>query len=219
MTFVDLNGAMVIEPQGSPRVRVLRGRRSLARHESERPATPISNGRIAMVMLLVAETMFFAGLIGAYLVFRYGTAVWPPPNLPSLPIGVTWANTLVLSMSGITMLGALAAARRGDSRLQRILAVTLVLGVAFLVVQGSEWVRLLHHGLTLSTGTYASTFYTLIGAHAVHVVAGVVWVGVVWALARRGRFAGDGGEAVELCTIYWSFVCLLWLVLFALVYR
>jgi heme/copper-type cytochrome/quinol oxidase subunit 3 len=88
----------------------------------------------------------------------------------------------------------------------------------FLVVQGSEWLRLLEHGLTLSTGTYASTFYTLIGAHAAHVVAAVLWLGIVWGLARAGRFDRGHHQAVELCTIYWSFVCALWLVLFALVY-
>jgi cytochrome c oxidase subunit 3 len=179
----------------------------------------VSNARIAIVMLLVAETMFFAGLIGAYLVFRYGTAVWPPPSLPRLPMGITWANTLVLSASGLTMLAALRAARRDDPTMTRSLLVTLILGVTFLVVQGSEWLRLLAHGLTLSTGIYASTFYTLIGAHAVHVIAAVLWLAVIWMLARRGRFDGGRSEAVEICTVYWSFVCLLWLVLFALVYR
>jgi heme/copper-type cytochrome/quinol oxidase subunit 3 len=102
--------------------------------------------------------------------------------------------------------------------MEKSLLVTLVLGVAFLVVQGSEWLRLLHHGLTLSTGTYASTFYTLIGAHAAHVAAAVLWLGVVWILARRGRFDREHHQAVEICAVYWSFVCVLWLVLFALVY-
>jgi cytochrome c oxidase subunit 3/cytochrome o ubiquinol oxidase subunit 3 len=88
----------------------------------------------------------------------------------------------------------------------------------FLVVQGSEWVRLLRHGLTLSTGVYASTFYTLIGTHAAHVAAAVVWLGGVLVLARRGRFDGGASTAVEVCAVYWAFVCVLWLVLFALVY-
>lgn len=209
---------MVIGPEGAPRVRVLQGGRPSRTQPPERISSPISSARIAMAMLLVAETMFFAGLIGAYLVFRYGTKVWPPPGLPNLPMGVTWANTIVLSVSGLTMLAALSAARRGDSRLPRNLLVTLVLGIVFLVVQGSEWLRLLHHGLTLSTGTYASTFYTLIGAHAAHVVAAVLWLGAVWAMARTGRFDREHHQAVEVCTIYWSFVCFLWLVLFALVY-
>lgn len=209
-----------MQPGGSVRVRVLRGRRHDPPRSEQASSTPVSNARIAVVMLLVAETMFFAGLIGAYLVFRYGSAVWPPPSLPRLPMGVTWANTLVLSVSGLTMLAGLGAARRGAAdAMRRNLLATLVLGVAFLVVQGSEWVRLLRHGLTLSTGTYASTFYTLIGAHAVHVLAAVVWLGVVYWAARRGRFDGGRYVAVEVCAVYWSFVCVLWLALFALVYR
>jgi len=171
-------------------------------------------------MLLVAETMFFAGLIGAYLVFRFGSVAWPPPNLPRLPLGVTWANTIVLTVSGFTMIAALRAARAGEQRkLQSQSFVTLLLGVLFVAVQGSEWVGLVHHGLTLETGTYGATFYTLIGAHGLHVWAAVLWLGVVWMGARRGRFTPDHLGAVEMCAVYWCFVCVLWLVLFALVYH
>ena len=183
-------------------------------------APPISNTRLAMAALLVAESMFFSGLIGAYLVLRGSSALWPPPNLPRLPLAVTWVNTLVLMASGITMVGAVRAARRDDAgALRRGLAITAVLGVAFLTVQGSEWVRLVHHGLTLSTGMYGATFYTLIGTHAAHVLGAVLWLGIVWRWARQGRFAGGRDGAVEACAIYWVYVCALWLVLFALVYR
>lgn len=181
---------------------------------------PISSARIGIVMLLVAETMFFAGLIGAYLVFRFGSATWPPPSLPRLPLGITWVNTMVLCFSGLTMIAALRAVRGGDTRrLLRLSVTTLALGSTFVVVQGAEWVRLIEHGLTLSTGTYGAIFYVLIGAHAAHVVAAVLWLGVVSVGAGLGRFDGEHNTSVELCTIYWSFVCTLWLVLFALVYH
>ena len=173
-----------------------------------------------MVMFLVAETMFFSGLIGAYLVFRFGSRVWPPPNLPRLPLEVTWANTVVLSVSALTMLAALRAVRAGDRRgLNLGLTVTLVLGCAFLAVQGSEWLRLIGHGLTLRAGTYGASFYGLIGAHAVHVLGAVIWLGTVWICARQGRFGAARHVAVELCAVYWLFVCALWLALFTLVYR
>jgi cytochrome c oxidase subunit 3 len=184
------------------------------------PAPPISNARIAVVTLLVAETMFFSGLIGAYLVFRIGMAVWPPADMPRLPLLVTWLNTFVLLASGMTMLGALRAARREDARaLTRGLAITAVLGLTFLAVQGSEWVRLVHHGLTLSAGTYGATFYTLIGTHAAHVLGAVSWLSIVWWWAGHGRIIPDGYGALEACAIYWIFVCVLWVALFALVYQ
>jgi cytochrome c oxidase subunit 3 len=183
-------------------------------------SAPISNARIAIVMLLVAETMFFAGLIGAYLVFRVGSPTWPPPDLPRLPLAVTTVNTVVLTASVVTMAGALAAAGRGEGRrLRRLLGVTGALGSLFLLIQGSEWVRLIHHGLTLSAGTYGATFYVLVGAHALHVLAAVLWVGGVTWLVRRGTFSAARQVAVEVCAIYWFFVWALWLALFVLVYR
>lgn len=199
-------------------------RRELGRRARQPPtppaAPPISNARMAMAALLVAETMFFSGLIGAYLVFRGSAPMWPPPNLPRLPLGVTWLNTLVLMASGVTMIAAVRAARRDDQRaLRRGLVFTGTLGLTFLAVQGSEWARLMHHGLTLSTGMYGATFYTLIGTHAAHVLGAVAWLGLVGWWARRGRFAGGRDSMVEACAIYWVFVCALWLVLFALVYR
>ena len=204
------------------RLPAMRLARDSARRIREPPppgAPPISNARIAVATLLVAETMFFSGLIGAYLVFRVGTPVWPPPNLPRLPMVVTWINTLVLMASAITMVRAARAARRDDARaLKRGLAATAVLGLTFLAVQGSEWARLIQHGLTISSGSYGATFYTLIGLHAAHVMGAVTWLGVVWWWARRGHFAGGRDTAVDACTIYWVFVCVLWLALFALVY-
>lgn len=199
-------------------------RRELGRRAKQPPAPPaeppISNMRLAMVVLLVAETMFFSGLIGAYLVFRGSAPMWPPANLPRLPLVVTWVNTLVLVTSGISMIAAVRAARRDDQRaVRRNLAVTGVLGLTFVAVQGSEWARLIDHGLTMTTGMYGATFYFLIGTHAAHVVCAVAWLGLVGWWAQRGRFAGGKDTAVEACAIYWVFVCALWLALFALVYR
>ena len=198
-------------------------RRAAARRGAQPPsstAPPVSNARIAVLALLVAETMLFSGLIGAYLVYRVGTRDWPPPNLPRLPLAVTWVNTLVLMASGFTVLGALRAVRRGDQRgLRRGLALTALLGLIFVAVQGSEWVRLIHHGLTMSAGMYGATFYVLIGTHAAHVVGAVLWLGIVLWWAMHGQFAIGRDGAVEACTIYWLFVCALWLVLFGLVYQ
>jgi len=202
-----------------PRTAAARRRRGAWRGD-EPPATPVSNARIAIVVVLAAEIMFFAGLIGAYLLFRFGTVVWPPADLPRLPLGVTWLNTLVLMASGCTMLAALRAVREDNLRgLTRSLCVTGLLGVLFLSVQGSEWVRLIRHGLRPSSGPYGSTFYVLIGSHAAHVAMAVLWLGIVAIGAWRGRFSSTRYAAVEVCAIYWFFVCALWLALFALVYH
>src|SRR5579862_6406887 len=102
-----------------------------------REAPIISNGRLAVLILLAGETMLFAGFIGSFLVYKLGAPFWPPPGLPRLPIQVTWANTFVLLASGVTMHLAVRAVRRNRlTRMRILLGVTAVLGTAFLAIQG-----------------------------------------------------------------------------------
>jgi len=179
----------------------------------------VSNAVLGMLMFLAFEAMFFAGLLGAFLVFRLSSASWPPPGEPYLPIGVTWINTGILVASAYTMRWAHRAIRDGNQAgLIHGLGVTALLGATFLTVQGSEWVRLVHYGLTLRSGTYGATFYTLIGCHGIHVLAAVLWLAVVLLMATRGRFSPTRQIGVQLCKIYWMFVVGLWLVLFPSVY-
>jgi len=180
---------------------------------------PVSNARLGMLVFLAFEAMFFAGLIGAFLVFRLGSPFWPPLGRPRLPLAVTWVNTALLLSSGYTMRSALRAIRIGDRQgLTTGLSVTALIGASFLAVQGSEWVRLIRHGLTLSAGIYGATFYTLIGCHGVHVLGAVIWLLIVLVGAMRHRFSARKHVAVELCGIYWYFVVGVWPILFTLVY-
>jgi heme/copper-type cytochrome/quinol oxidase subunit 3 len=179
----------------------------------------LDNVRLAMLFLLCGESMFFGGLISAFLILRVTSALWPPPLQPRLPVEVTGVNTLVLLASSVAMIAARRALERGDARgLVRRLLLVGGLGAAFLLVQGYEWVRLVGYGLTVSSGVYGSTFYTLIGTHAAHVVAAVVWVGVTGLLAARGRFAEGRTGAFRACAIYWHFVVALWPILYVAVY-
>ncbi len=179
----------------------------------------ISNGMIAILMVIASEMMLISGLIGSFLIFRLSAPFWPPPALPRLPIAITWVNTFVLLSSAATMYLAVRAVHQNRQRLlRRWLAVTGALGVTFLTVQGSEWVRLVAHGLRLSSGTYGATFYTLIGCHGLHVTAAVIWLVCVAAAARLGRYNARNAGGVELCAAYWYFVCAIWPVLFVLVY-
>ena len=184
---------------------------------SEEPI--VSNARLALLMFLAAEAMFFAGLIGAFLVFRLGSAAWPPPFQPRLPVAVTGVNTVILLLSGLTMRLALRAIRLGrPERLMRCLLTTVLLGGLFLAIQGYEWLRLIEFGLTVSSGIYGSTFYTLIGIHGLHVLGALLWLLVVLTQARRGRFTAEHHTGVETCSMYWTFVVGLWPILYGLVY-
>ena len=116
---------------------------------------PISNAKMGMLMLIGAETMFFAGLIGAYLVFRFGTTVWPSAHL-YLPVAITWANSVVLASSCYTMYKATNCFKSADlEAFLSFLWFTVCLGTIFLCVQGYEWIQLVHDGLTISAGAGA----------------------------------------------------------------
>lgn len=184
------------------------------------PTVPLgTNAWLATIMLLGAETMFFAGLIGAFLVFRIGSEVWPPPFQPRLPTGVTGVNTLILLASAFTIRLAMSAHRSGDrSGVTRMLLWTAVLGSAFLLIQGYEWVRLIHFGLTASSSVYGGLFYTLIGFHGLHVFGALIWLAVVWVQVRQDASKGKSETRLQTCSMYWIFVVALWPVLYGLVY-
>jgi heme/copper-type cytochrome/quinol oxidase subunit 3 len=180
---------------------------------------PIASTRIAMIALVTSELMLFAGLLGMYIVIRLSHPVWPPADQPRLPIFVTTLNSLALFASVVPLTIALRAIRRdARRRAAQALAATTALGALFLGVQGVEWSRLIHHGLTLGSSQYGAAFYVLIGCHAVHVLAAVMWLSTVTLLAFREHYRADAYAGLEMCAIYWYFVAALWGVLFPVVY-
>jgi heme/copper-type cytochrome/quinol oxidase subunit 3 len=183
------------------------------------PGSPLDNARLGMLIFLGAETMFFAALIGSFLVFRLAHETWPPAAMPHLPVAVTGLNTLILLYSAYTMRRANRAIRAGQQQeLVRQLLRTAMLGVVFLTIQGYEWTQLIGYGLTLSSGIYGATFYTLIGCHALHVFGAVIWLLSVWRHARHRRYTATQRTGVVLCGMYWLYVVGLWPVLYWLVY-
>jgi heme/copper-type cytochrome/quinol oxidase subunit 3 len=195
----------------------------LAYAGGEPPARPraraVDNGVLGMAIFLGTETMLFAGLISAFLILRAGSGAWPPLDQPRLPVFLTGINTLVLLASAYTMQRAASASRAAQHlRLTRWLAVTAALGTTFLVVQGSEWVRLLGYGLRASSSLYGGTFYTLIGCHGLHVLAAVIALVALLVRAVRGEGSGPRRSEVDTCQLYWLFVVAVWPVLYVLVY-
>ena len=204
------------------------------------PPPPVSNARLAMMAFIVFESMLFAGLLGGYVVLRWGSAVWPPAGQPYLPLAVTWVNTAILLGSCFPLARSARALRRAEERPAggripgapraadpapasspasvRGLSLAAAMGALFLAVQGFEWVRLLAHGMTVAHGTYGAIFVMLIGAHGLHVLAAVVWLGTVAILAATGRIAPGRSAALDVVAMYWYFVCAVWIALFALVY-
>ena len=183
-------------------------------HVQTRPMTMIDNARLGMLLFIAAEVMFFAGLVGAYLVFRMGGEIWPPPGQPRLPVLTTALNTLFLLASGWTIRLASRMVRRQDAI--RWEKATLILGLVFLVIQGLEWWRLMQYGLTVEIGPYGFTFYVLVGFHGLHVLGALFWRSAdVWRTAFSETMLYKDTDPSRM---YWYFVVGLWPVLYGLVY-
>src|SRR5439155_1395317 len=140
-----------------------------------------------------------------------------PPGPPGVRQGMTadvknrqtlWDLLAIIGAlvvaSSVTMVCALRALARGEEVvLVKRLVLTAGLGALFLLVQGYEWARLIGYGLTVSAGAYGATFYTLIGAHALHVFGALVWLSVTLVLAARVRFRHGRTAPVKACAMFW----------------
>jgi heme/copper-type cytochrome/quinol oxidase subunit 3 len=174
---------------------------------------------LGMKFIIGSEVVLFGSLIAAYLALRAEAAVWPPAGQPRLPVAVTGVNTGILLLSGATIRRAWRAARDGArTTCRRWLWVTLLLGALFLLVQGSEWARLIGYGLRISSGIYGGMFYSLIGLHALHVVAAVLILASVLWRGRHIYFTRARQVDVAIGQLYWLFVVALWPPLYAMVY-
>jgi len=177
------------------------------------------NSRVGTMVFLMAGSMFFAGLIGAYVVLRYGGPVWPPPGMPPLPVGLAGGSTAVIALSSLALWRAIRALRGLDAPgTRRWLGVAAGLGILFLALQATQWSRLLARGLEFAVTTYGTTFYAFTGVHALHAVSGILWLLVLvwrqrelWVPERRRR-------SIEAGALYWHFVGAVWVFLYVALY-
>lgn len=173
---------------------------------------------LGVLIFIASEVMLFAGLISAFLVSRASAPFWPPLNQPRLPVMVTGFNTGLLVLSGFTMWRVVRLLRQRDRRRAvRWMTLTSALGAMFLVIQGREWARLIHFGLTMTSSVYGGMFYLIVGAHALHLMAALAVLSFVTARVWRGRYTSDL-RGIVACAVYWSFVVILWPIIYALVY-
>ena len=191
----------------------------------ERPAEEhhkpggISSSLLGMVLFIASEVMFFGGLFGAYFTIRSAATEWPPPDTPHLSAPYAAILTTILVASSVTMQFGVWAIRKNDQRrLILWLAVSLLLGLMFLIGQANEYRTLIHEGMTLSSGVFGSTFFTLTGFHGAHVAGGAAFILIVLLRARSGQFTARHHDTVEMASYYWHFVDVVWIGLFSTIY-
>ncbi len=187
-------------------------------HDEAPPSLGLDNQKLGVWTFLGSEVMFFSGLIVTYLVNRGRSVTGPYPH-EVLGVPLVAVNTFVLICSSLTMVTALSAIQKGDTRgLRRWLLATALLGLLFLSGQAFEFANLLRDGLSLDVNLFGATFFTLTGFHGTHVFVGVIWIAFVLARAFKGGITRDNHLAVELVGLYWHFVDVVWIIIFTLVY-
>lgn len=179
----------------------------------------IDTRKLGMWIFLASEIMFFTGLIGSYIVLRFANLhTWPVPSTV-LNIPLTGINTFILICSSATLVLGLASVQRGyQEGLQVGLFLTVLLGAVFLGIQMHEYQELIHDGFTISSSIFGSCFFTLTGFHGAHVLAGVIWLIVVFIRSFMGYFTPEEYAGVEIVGLYWHFVDLVWIILFTILY-
>ncbi len=180
-----------------------------------RSAMNIPTGRLGVWWLLVSEIVIFGGLLVAYIMNRQAHSHDWAAQAAVTDWRIGAFNTFVLLSSSLSAVFAHQAAEKGDGKkAARLLYVTCLGGLIFLLVKSFEWATEISHGYTIMSHTFWSYYYTLAGLHAFHVIAGMavmVWV---------ARTAAKNQELhrVENVGIYWHFVDIVWIFLFPLLY-
>jgi cytochrome c oxidase subunit 3 len=199
----------------------------------------LGNPVLGMLLFITSEVMFFAGLFAAYFSIRanYTESVngqvvhhWPPAAFadilnpfelftPSGALNVILPATILLVVSSFTCQFAVWAIKR-DNRTSflRNMAVTVVLGATFLLLQLYDYSVLIHEGLSMGSTTFGTTYFTLTGFHGAHVFGGVLMLSVVLYRGMAGQFSSRHHDMVEATSLYWHFVDVVWILLFSILY-
>ena len=202
----------------------------LGQTEYSKKTLGFSPGKFGMWLFIAQDAMGFVGLLSAYIVIRsaHPGTEWRPTvgeygfeggGLPELNKVLTGVNTFILIVSSFTMVLALDAIQRGNqARLKGFLFATIALGATFLGIQVYEYGHLMHNGMHMTSGPYASTFFICTGFHGAHVLGGVIYLTCIWIGALRGKYSATNHSPVELAGLFWHFVDLVWIILFTIIY-
>jgi len=185
--------------------------------QSETPWELPHRGIVGMACLILAESAIFLIFVVAYVYYIGKSLSGPTPTqVLELPI----LGTVCLLSSSITIHFAVSALRKAKMGVFKLLlAVTVLLGAIFLMTTAREWYYLIHDvGLTIKTNLFGTTFYSLVGLHASHVVVGLTMLTIALALSLRGLVTQEHAERMEVLSLYWHFVDGVWVVVFTVVY-
>lgn len=176
-----------------------------------------SRGIVGMACLIVAEAAIFLIFIVAYIYYLGKSVTGPTPHdVLDLPI----FTSVCLLSSSLTVHLAVSALHHGKRSLCSLwLAATVLLGGIFLAGTAHEWYQLIYRdGLTIRTNLFGTTFYSLVGLHATHVVVGLIMLLLALFFSLTGSMTSKDTGRLEVLSLYWHFVDAVWVVVFTVVY-
>lgn len=175
----------------------------------------IPSRKLTMWLFIISDAVTFGSFLFAYGYIRVSAANWVRPFESGSVINVI-LMTVVLITSSLTMLGAVDASKDGDkAKAMRFLYSTMALGALFAALHLREWFQLFGRNITLSSGLFGQTFFTITGLHLLHVICGVIAIFVVAMKYSSGKLTAG---YVENTGLYWHFVDLVWMFVVPLVY-
>ncbi len=167
----------------------------------------------AMLILILNEAVIFASLLASYFYIRINAVLWPPQGVKLPELTLSTINTLILIGSSLALLWGTGGIRRDNAtRLRTGLGIAFVLGAIFLGVQIYEYTQL---KFLPKDHAYGSLFWSITGLHAIHVLAGLLMIVYAELRAFLGHFNGEQYQTVENVSLYWHFVDVVWIVIFA----
>lgn len=174
-----------------------------------------STGFWGMLCLIATESILFVYLIFSYAYLgAQSPGRWPPTGPPSMRLSAP--DTIVLLASSFVLLWGIRAfdRRRASATLRIALAVTIVMGIVFVAVQGAEW---RNKSFSFDANSYSAIYFTMTGVHLAHVAVGIVILAALLVWSLMGRLGGRH-QHLMLGALYWHFVDAVWLVVFATIY-
>ena len=200
---------------------------------SDKETFKVHWGKAMMWIFLLSDTFIFTSFLTSYMNVRMSTAE-PWPNSSEvfaltlfgqhLPLILIAIMTFVLITSSGTMALAVNYGYRGDRKKTAILLlITAFFGLMFVGMQAFEWTKLIQEGVRpwgnpMGAAQFGSCFFMITGFHGLHVSGGVIYLLYVAIGVINGRYEKKGYDIVEICGLYWHFVDLVWVFIFAFFY-
>ncbi|MEB3105647.1 MAG: heme-copper oxidase subunit III [Cyanobacteriota bacterium] len=169
-----------------------------------------------MVIFLLSESIIFLAFFAGYAVLKSSSPVWLPEGVEGLEVREPLINTVILVSSSFVAYFAERALRSQNLWGFRALwGLTMAMGAYFVFGQAVEWAGL---PFSLQSGIYGGSFYLLTGFHGLHVITGVLLMGLMLFRSFRPGNYDNGDAGVTMVSLFWHFVDVIWIILFVLIY-